>query len=73
MPLYVYHCPACGKEMEVLRPSEQRDAPLRCESCGGTEAQRSSASYASAVQGSSRGFAGGVSSGGSCGGGGGFT
>jgi putative FmdB family regulatory protein len=70
MPLYVYHCPACGKDQEVLRPSSQRDEPLRCESCGNEDTRRSGASFASAVQGSSsRGFSGG----GSCGGGGGFT
>jgi len=70
MPLYVYHCPDCGRDQELLRPASQRDEPVRCEHCGSEEARRSGASFASAVQGSSaRGFGGGAS----CGGGGGFT
>lgn len=69
MPLYVYTCPSCGHEQEVLRPTAQRDEPLSCEHCGSTESRRSGASFASAVQGASRGFGGSSA----CGGGGGFT
>lgn len=70
MPLYVYHCPSCGREFELLRPGAQRDTAARCDSCGEEQARRSGASYASAVRGSSsRGSGASVP----CGGGSGFT
>ncbi|MDP2360073.1 MAG: zinc ribbon domain-containing protein [bacterium] len=70
MPLYVYHCPDCGRELELLRPVSQRDDALRCEQCGHDRVVRSGASFASAVHGSP--LRGGVVTS-SCGGGGGFT
>ena len=68
MPVYVYHCPACGAEFETLRPSSLRDEPARCEACGQESAVRSAASFAAAL-----GSGGRRDSSSSCGGGGGFT
>lgn len=69
MPFYVYTCPDCGRDTELLRPAAQRDQPARCEACGSERAVRGAASFASALgAGTSSG-----SRGTSCGGGGGFT
>ncbi|MFA7331741.1 MAG: zinc ribbon domain-containing protein [Candidatus Delongbacteria bacterium] len=70
MPFFVYHCPDCEAEIELLRPASQRDEPVRCETCGSGRPTRSAASYASAL---GSGSAGGRASASSCGGGGGFT
>ncbi|MDW8054210.1 MAG: FmdB family zinc ribbon protein [Anaerolineae bacterium] len=33
MPLYVYVCPACGVEVEELRPAARADDPVDCPVC----------------------------------------
>jgi len=69
MPFYVYTCPDCGADTELLRPAAQRDEPARCEACGGERATRGAASFACAL-GAGTSSAG---QGSSCGARGGFT
>lgn len=52
MPFYVYHCPDCGAEFEVLRPASQRDDAQACDQCGSQRPTRSAASFATARGGS---------------------
>ena len=33
MPLYVYHCPDCDGDTELVRSIKLRDLPVRCD-CG---------------------------------------
>ncbi len=40
MPFYDYRCPACGERFDMMRPLADRDAPVRCPSCGSGEATR---------------------------------
>ena len=40
MPIYEYVCDDCQKEVELIRPMSQADAPLICEACGGTHLKR---------------------------------
>jgi putative FmdB family regulatory protein len=35
MPIYVFLCPECGNQEEVLRPMSQSDEPHDCAECGG--------------------------------------
>jgi putative FmdB family regulatory protein len=34
MPVYVYRCATCGQEVDKVVPSDQRDQPQVCPSCG---------------------------------------
>jgi len=34
MPIYVYRCLKCGREIEKVRPIPARDKPVLCQ-CGG--------------------------------------
>lgn len=40
MPVYEYHCVACGKTEDHVRPYEYRLDPLECRSCRGTMVYR---------------------------------
>ena len=67
MPLYEYHCTACGSRFELLRRMGQGSEGLECPSCGQTEVEKEYSTFAGAVSG------GGVGGGGGCAPSGGFT
>jgi len=68
MPLFEYHCPACGQDFEkIVRFSEADRIPV-CPNCGAQETRKkisAAASFSSSSSGSSYS--------GSCGASGGFT
>ena len=33
MPIYEYHCSACGADFESIRPVSRADDPTECKSC----------------------------------------
>jgi putative FmdB family regulatory protein len=43
VPLYEYKCPACGHQVEELRPVVRRDDPADCVKCGHQVARQVSA------------------------------
>ena len=40
MPMYEYHCDACEKVTETLRPVRDADAAIECEHCGSNKTRR---------------------------------
>ncbi|MDT8445630.1 MAG: zinc ribbon domain-containing protein [bacterium] len=56
MPLFDYHCKACGDDFTELRKGDEKDAPLNCPQCGSAETHREVSAFA---------FGGGGGSGGS--------
>ena len=34
MPIYEYHCAACGADFESIRPISRADDRIECKSCG---------------------------------------
>lgn len=45
MPIYTFHCPACSRDFDLLRPLTRAGAPASCSSCG-AEAQPRPAAFA---------------------------
>ena len=68
MPLYEYHCTACGSRFELLRRIGQGSEGLDCPSCGKTEVEKEHSTFAGAVSSGA-----GVGGGGGCAPSGGFT
>jgi len=46
MPIYEYDCKDCGHTTETLRRMAEADAPIACESCGGTKTARGHSVFA---------------------------
>ena len=44
MPIYDFHCRACGHEFEAI--SRAQDPPVACPSCGGQDLDRLPSSFA---------------------------
>ena len=40
MPLYDYHCRACGKDFELLRRMQDADEKLECPECHSDQVER---------------------------------
>lgn len=40
MPVYEYRCEKCQEVTEAIRRMDDADAPIACEHCGHTKAQR---------------------------------
>lgn len=57
MPLYEYHCQACGYEFEAIVPFAQADA-VSCESCGSERVERLASSFCAAGTGADGASAG---------------
>jgi putative FmdB family regulatory protein len=47
MPLYEFHCNACGKDMEILLPSADWRG-VKCPSCGSTQLVKKLSVFAAA-------------------------
>lgn len=65
MPVYEYHCAACDRRFEALRPMSQADAPLACPRCGAANTRKMISVFAAVSRdgGGSRLVAGSGSSG----------
>ena len=46
MPIYEYECEKCNHITEVLRPMDQANDPLVCESCGENKTHRRHSEFA---------------------------
>jgi putative FmdB family regulatory protein len=55
MPIYEYHCRACGKEFEELVAS--KDAPVRCPGCRSSRTQKRMSAFSLGRAGSGAGHA----------------
>ena len=40
MPIYEYHCKACGQDFEAMRPRAQMDLALKCPNCNSKTPKR---------------------------------
>lgn len=47
MPLYEYHCEACGKRFELLRRLTDSDRDVKCPDCQSNRVERDFSTFAS--------------------------
>ena len=48
MPIYEYHCDACGADFEAIVPFSEADT-MKCEKCGSQRVQRMASAFACSV------------------------